>query len=154
MRVSFGNNHVIAQVSMKQTRGLVQYRWVGVEGFSNVVATVNHVGRSFNLFMATTGDVWIIPCFPIWDYVLHVEHISCVIPNYGQHQWAIPSPLSIFLYALLEENTIGKLLSQSSDLFFKISLFQFAFLIFFSVAIFSLTFFWLICHCSIWLCFS
>ena len=37
----------------------------------------NHVGRSFNLFMATTGDVW-IPSFRIWGYV-HVEHISCVI---------------------------------------------------------------------------
>ena len=33
------------------------------------------------IFMATTGDVWIIPTFRIWDYVLHVEHISCVITN-------------------------------------------------------------------------
>ena len=36
--------------------------------------------------MATTGDVWIIPSFRIWDYVLHVEHVSCVITNCGQHQ--------------------------------------------------------------------
>ena len=33
------------------------------------------------IFMATAGDVWIIPSFRIWDYVLHVEHISCVITN-------------------------------------------------------------------------
>ena len=32
-------------------------------GGSKVVATFNHVGGSFNLFMATTGDVWIIPSF-------------------------------------------------------------------------------------------
>ena len=29
----------------------------GVGGFSKVVATLNHVGGPFNLFMATTGDV-------------------------------------------------------------------------------------------------
>ena len=46
-------------------------------GFSKVVATFDHVGRSCNLFMATTGDVRIIPSFRIWDYVLHVEHIAC-----------------------------------------------------------------------------
>ena len=67
-------------------------RYVGGFFFlSKVVATLNDVGRSFNLFMATTGDVWIIPSFRIWDYVLHVEHISCVIMNCGQHERAIPS---------------------------------------------------------------
>ena len=50
-----------------------------------------------DLFMATTGDVWIIPSFSIWDYVPHVEHVSCVITNCGQHQYVIPSPLSIAL---------------------------------------------------------
>ena len=36
------------------------------------------------------------PCgFPILDYVLHVVHISCIITNCDQHQWVIPSPLSI-----------------------------------------------------------
>ena len=39
--------------------------------------------------------------------------------------------------ALLEESTTGKLLSLSLDMFFKILLFQVAFLIFFSIAIFS-----------------
>ena len=72
-----------------------------------------------NLFMATTG-VWIIPSSRIWGYVLHVEHISCVIPNCGQHQWDSPSLFSIALEASLEENITRKLLSLSLDLFFKI----------------------------------
>ena len=70
---------------------------VGGWGGSKVVATFNHVGGSFNLFMAATGNVWIIPSLRIWDYVLHVEHFSCVIKNCGQHQGVIPSPLSIVL---------------------------------------------------------
>ena len=104
-------------------------------GVSKVVATFKHVGGSFNLFMATTGDVWIIPSFRTWDNVPHVEHVSCVITNWCPHQWVIPSPLSIALYALLEENTARKLLSLSIDLFLKILLFLVAFLIF-SVTIF------------------
>ena len=82
-----------------------------------------------------TGDVSIIPSFRIWDYVLHVEHILCVITNCGQHQWVIPSFL-IALQALLEENPTRKLLSLSLDLFFKILLFQVAFHILFSIVIF------------------
>ena len=35
--------------------------------------------------MATTWDIWIIPSFQICSYGLHVEHISCVITNCGQH---------------------------------------------------------------------
>ena len=65
--------------------------WVGVGDFSKVVATFSHMDGSFNLFMATTGDVWLMPSFLIWDYVLHVEHVSCVITNCVQHQWVIPS---------------------------------------------------------------
>ena len=67
--------------------------WVEAGRFSKVVI-FNHVGGSFNLFMATTGDVWIIPSFRIWDHVLHVEHVSCVITNCGQHWWVILSPLN------------------------------------------------------------
>ena len=85
----------------------------------------------------STGDVWIIPPLWIWDYVLHV---SCVITNCGQHQWAIPSPLNSSLgFAGGKHNQ--KLLSLSLDLFFKILLFQVAFLTFFSIAIFSPYFF-------------
>ena len=32
-----------------------------------------------------------IPSFQTGGHVLHVEHISCVITNCGQHQWTIPS---------------------------------------------------------------
>ena len=85
-------------------QNLVCELWVGVGGFSKVVATFNHVGGSFNPFMVTTGDVWIIPSFRIWGYMLHVERVSCVIRNCGQHQWAIPSLFSIAFKALLEEN--------------------------------------------------
>ena len=105
----------------------------GVGGFSKVVATFNHVDGSFNIFMVTTRGVWIIPSFLIWGYVLYVEHISYVITNCGQHQWAIPSLFSIAL-SLLEENVNRKLLSLSLDLF-KILLFQVSFLIFFSIAV-------------------
>ena len=45
--------------------------------------------------------------------MLHIEHISCVITNCGQHQWVIPFCLSLALYALLEENIIRKSLSLS-----------------------------------------
>ena len=75
---------------------------VGVGGFSKVVGTLGHVHGSFNRFMATTGDFWIIPSFQIWGYVLHVEHVSCVITNCCQHQWVIPSPLNSYL-GLTEE---------------------------------------------------
>ena len=47
-------------------------------------------------------DLWIILSLRIWGYVLHVEHISCVITNCGQHQRVIPFPLSIALQALWE----------------------------------------------------
>ena len=78
-----------------QPTAAAEWWWFG--GFSKVVATFNHVGGSFNLFKATTGGVWIIPSFRVWIYVLHVEHITCVITNFGQHQWDIPSLFSIAL---------------------------------------------------------
>ena len=71
-------------------QSLLKLMWVEAGGFSKVVATFNHVGASFNLFMATTGDFWIIPSFRIWGYGLHVEHISCVLTNCGQQQRVIP----------------------------------------------------------------
>ena len=135
---------------------LIYLVWIsmGVGGFSKVAATFNHVGGSFNIFMAPTGGIWIIPSFRIWGIVLHVEHISCDITNCDRHQWAIPSLFSIALEAFLGENMTRKLLSLSLDLLFKILLFQVAFLIFFFIAVFFLIFFWLICYCSMWLYFS
>ena len=29
----------------------------------------------------TTGDISMIPSYGIWGYMLHVEHMSCVITN-------------------------------------------------------------------------
>ena len=103
-----------------------RHRLGGGGGFPKTVATFSN----FNLFMDTTGGVWVTPSSLIWGYVLHVELISCVITNCGQQQWAIPYPLLIDL-GLLEENVARKLLSLSLDLFFKIFLFHVAFLIFF-----------------------
>ena len=127
-RISPHHHRVVVEVHWRRAQGWRSISWV--------VATFNHVSGSFNLSMAATRDVWIIPSFQIWGYVLHVEHISCVITNCGQLQWAIPSLFSIALYALLEKNITRKLLSLSLDLFFKILLFQVTFLIFFSTAIF------------------
>ena len=85
-------------------------------------------------FIATTGDVWIIPSFRIWSYVLHVEHISCVITNCGQHPF---SSLNNYL-CLTGGKYCQKLLSLSWDLFFKILLFLVAFLYSFLLLYFSL----------------
>ena len=73
-----------SRISPHHHRVVVEVHWRGAQGWRSiswVVATFNHVGGSFNLLMAATGDVWIIPSFRIWGYVLHVEHISCVITN-------------------------------------------------------------------------
>ena len=112
--------------------------WVGVGGFSKVVATFSHVIGSFNLFMATTRDDWIIPSFWIWVYVLHVGHISCVITNCGQHQWVTVShPFSSLNSSLGFAG--GKRYHKITISVFRLDLllFQVAFLKFYSIAIFS-----------------
>ena len=115
-----------------------QTSWVGVGGWGlGAFLKWWPPSTMFHLFMVTTGGVWIIPSFRIRGYVLYVEHIHCVIANCGQHQWAIPSLFSIALEAFLGENITRKLLSLSLDMFFKILLFQFTFLILFSIAVFS-----------------
>ena len=61
------------------------YMWVGAGGFSNVMATLNHVGGSFNLFMATTLNLGF--CAVCWaHFVFHyklwptsVSHPSSVL---------------------------------------------------------------------------
>ena len=48
---------------------VVEVHWRGAQGWRSiswVVATFNHMGGSFNLSMAATGGVWIIPSFRIW----------------------------------------------------------------------------------------
>ena len=104
-------------------------------GLPKVVATFNYVGGSCNLFMATTGGVWIIPSFRIWCCMLSTFHVA------SRFVASISGPSLLFfliaLEALLEEIIARKLLSLSLDLFFKILLFQVTFLIFFSRAVFS-----------------
>ena len=88
------------------------------------------------------------PIFRIWGYVLHVEHISCVITKYGQQERVIPSHFPI---ALPEVNTTRKLLSQSFDLFnILLSLVTFLIIVF-SVAMFSPFFYSDYFYCS--MCF-
>ena len=122
------------------------------DAFSLMRITSNHVGGSFNLFMATTGYVRIILSFRIWDYVLHVEHISCVITYCDQHRWAFSFLNSSFGLAL------GKYYQKISIPIFRFILQNFTFpgcfnfLKLFSIAKFLLTFFWLGCYCSMWLC--
>ena len=64
--------------------------WV-VVAFSKVVATFNHVVLYF--FMATTGNVWIIPSFRILDYVLYVEHVSWGLTRFGGNVFVRVQPL-------------------------------------------------------------
>ena len=97
----------------------------------------------------TTGSVYIIPSFGIGDYMLHVEHISCIITNCGQHQWFISLTLSVALSALREEKYYHKIIIP----IFRLVLQHFAlsgcFLyILFYCYIFSC---WLGCYCRMWL---
>ena len=91
----------------------------------------------------TTRDVWIITSFQIGGYVLHVEHISCVIMNCH--------PLSFFNSSL--SLTGGKHyqkinLSRSLDLSSKILLIQVAFFIF--CAMLSISHNYLLTHGRQW----
>ena len=78
-----------------------------LESFSKVVVTFNYVGGSLNCFKYHHWGCLNEPIVQIWDYVLHNEHVSCVITNCGQHQWVICPPFSI-VPALLEETLSEK----------------------------------------------
>ena len=147
--VSMAGRALLAGYPRLYTKGVGR-----VGGFSKLLATFSHVGGSFNLFMATTVGVWIIPSFRILGFVLHVEHISCVIRNCGQHLWDI-SPLFSSSWGL----TGGKHYQKITIATFRF-VFQFFFTnpcyfpyIFFCRYLFSL-FFSLVCYCSVWLYFS
>ena len=71
-----------------------------------------------------------------------------------QDKWAIPSHLPIALYVLLAENITRKLSSLSLDLFFEFCFSWFSFLCSFLSLSFLLTFFRLVCCCSMWLYFD
>ena len=80
------------------------------------------------ILSVATGDVWITSSFRIWGYVLHVEHMSCVITNYGEHQWDIPSLFSIDFRPCWKKTSICIF-----SVVFQNLLFQATFLIFFAV---------------------
>ena len=110
--------------------------WAGVWGFSKVVATFNHLGGSFNLFMAATG------CLnnPIFSNLGLCA--ACWARFMCHHElWptSVSNPFSFLnsSLGLTGENITRKLLFLSLGLFFKILLFQDTFLVFFSIAIFS-----------------
>ena len=49
----------------------------------------NHVDRCFHICVyisVITEDISVILSFGVWGYILHVQHMSCVITNCGQHQ--------------------------------------------------------------------
>ena len=112
------------------TLWMVQSVCVSV-GFSKVVATFNHVGGSFNLFMATTRgylnpSFWILGlCAACWArFMCHHE----LWPTSVSHPFSLNSYLGF-----AAGNTTRKLLTISLDLFFKIL--PVAFLIFFAFTI-------------------
>ena len=78
----------------------------------------------------------------IWEYVLHVEHVSCIITNWGQHwgnHWG------------LTHLTLPELRSLFFDLSLQILLLQVTRLLsWYSVLslLYLFTFFWLGCYCS------
>ena len=59
----------------------------------HVAVTLNHVG--FNLFKCHHEGCLDNPTFSKLFYVLHVEHVLCIIMNCGQYQWVILSSFSI-----------------------------------------------------------
>ena len=114
--------------------------WVGGDGgFSKAVAAFNHVGGSFNLFVATARDVWIIPSFGIWHYVLYVSHpFSSLSSSLGFAGGNRCQKITIPIFRLVLRN-------------FALPCY-FPYIIF--CRYFFLTFFRLVCHCSLWLFFS
>ena len=96
----------------------------------------------FLLFTATTRHIWTFPSFLIWGYALLVEHISCVITNYGEHN---QHPLG-----LAGGTSPENILSLYFELSSKILLFQVALLIFSAIPIIAcdfLTFGFIIAAC-------
>ena len=116
--------------------------WVGVVGFSKVVAAFNHVGGSFNLFMATTGEIWIIQSFWIGYYVLRVENVSSpIVANISESSFLLsPYILRLCWRKTLPENYYPYLLTCSSFFFYSRLLSWCLVSLFFSFTLFWLVF--------------
>ena len=125
---------------------IVTCRW-GLEAST----TFNHLGGSCNLFMATTGDVWIIPSFLIWQlFAACWAQFMChhdLWPTSGSHPFS--SLNSSLGYAG------GYYYPKITIPIFRLILEKFAFPGCFSYCLFYLslflTFFRLVCYCSMWL---
>ena len=103
---------------------------------------------------ATTRDFWIIWSFLMWNYVLRIGHILCVVTNCGSVTQS--SLIFISSLCLAGRQHYRKILSRSLDSFSIFILFQVAFLIFFFVLSLSflITFFWLGIYCVMKLNFT
>ena len=81
--------------------------WVGIGGFSKVVATFSHVGGSLNLVLATTRDIWVITSFRIWVMYCMLSTFMChheLWPTSASHPFSF---LNSFLsYARLKNGCI------------------------------------------------
>ena len=116
------------------------YQWFDIMIYMDTILCKTmgcHISWSFIYLSSTTVDVWMIPSFQMWGYMLHVEHISCVITNCGQHQGVIPSPFSIALKPGWRKTLLENYFPIFFYLFCNILLFQVTFLICFFIAIFS-----------------
>ena len=79
-----------SRISPHRHRVVVEVHWRGAQGWRSiswVVATFNHVGGSFNLSMAATGDVWKIPFFEfgVMCCMLSTFHVSSrIVANFSE----------------------------------------------------------------------
>ena len=124
-----------------------------LEGFSKAVATFNHVGGSFNLFMATTGDVSIIPFSNLALCAVCSAHFRC---HHELWPTSVSHPFSSLSSSLCFAG--GKRCQKFTIPIFRLVLRYFAIPCYFPYSIFCryffLIFFRLVCHCSMWLYFS
>ena len=123
---------------------------VRIGGFSKVVAIFNHVSGSFNIFMATTGDVWITLrifsnlglCAACWAHFMchhkfwptSVSHpFSSLNSSLGYARGKHCRKITIPIFKLVLQNL----------------LFQVVYFILFSIAIFSPYFLLVVCFIAV-----
>ena len=116
------------------------YMWVGAGGFSKVIATLNHVGGSFNLFMAITLNLGF--CAVCWTHFMFhhklwptsVSHPSSFLNSSiglaGRNHYQ-KTTIPVFR-VVLQKFCYSRLLS----LYYFLSLY------------YLLIVFWLVCYCS------
>ena len=100
--IPYNTNTILCGIGLEYGLQFFRPETTGNSAGSNVIrrSTAAEINRLIDplIFHGRHGDVWIIPSFRIWSYnVLHVEHISCVTVNCGQHQRAVPSLFPIAL---------------------------------------------------------